>query len=50
MVQQMVHKKSPTILVVEDEPMLRELYTDCLRTGPYEVEQAQGLFTRVKRV
>src|SRR5438067_12152552 len=38
----MVRETSPTILVVEDEPMLRELYTDCLRTVPYEVEQASN--------
>jgi CheY-like chemotaxis protein len=38
----MVREQSPTILVVEDEPMLRELYTDCLRTAAYDVEQASN--------
>jgi DNA-binding NtrC family response regulator len=38
----MVGEKAPTILVVEDQPMLRERYTDSLRTVPYEVEQASN--------
>src|SRR5262249_12318631 len=38
----MVRDQSPTILVVEDEPMLREQYANCLRTVPYAVEQASS--------
>src|SRR3954470_24233228 len=36
----MVRGQSPTILVVEDEPVERDLYADCLRTAAYDVEQA----------
>src|SRR3954447_15191070 len=36
----MVRGQSPTILVVEDEPVLRDLYADCLQRAAYEVEQA----------
>ena len=38
----MVRDEPPRILVVENEPTLRELYTDCLRTVPYAVEQASN--------